>query len=100
GAAYRGVPPKRIYNPTLCIHGTSTPEQFWAALSSASAEDGLLPRLILFHVTGEKPDTVKPSRDVREVPYLLMERMASVAGINVAAKRGNLSAMNNQVPAY
>jgi len=100
GAAYRGVPPKRIYNPTLCIHGTSTPEQFWAALSSASAEDGLLPRLILFHVTGEKPESVKPSRDVREVPYLLMERMASVAGINVAAKRGNLSAMNIQVPAH
>lgn len=92
GAAYRGTPPKRISNPNLCIHGTSTPEQFWTALSSASAEDGLLPRLILFHVTGDKPPAVKPERDVRYVPTLLLEKMAEVAGIDVAKKRmGNLA---------
>ena len=91
GAAYRGTPPKRIYNPNLCIHGTSTPEQFWSALSSASAEDGLLPRLILFHVTGAKPTAVKPERDVRWVPHTLLMRMADVAGIDVAKQRGNLS---------
>ncbi|MGG7534661.1 bifunctional DNA primase/polymerase [Rhizobium sp. 12,4] len=93
GAAYRGSPPKRIYNPNLCIHGTSTPEQFWTALSSASAEDGLLPRLILFHVTGKKPPTVVPQRDVRYVPHTLLMRMADVAGIDVAKQRGNLSGM-------
>ncbi|RWX22597.1 DUF3987 domain-containing protein [Rhizobium leguminosarum] len=93
GAAYRGSPPKRIYNPNLCIHGTSTPEQFWSALSSASAEDGLLPRLILFHVTGKKPPTVVPQRDVRYVPHTLLMRMADVAGIDVAKQRGNLSGM-------
>lgn len=87
GAAYRGSPPKRIYNPNLCIHGTSTPDQFWTALSSASAEDGLLPRLVLFHVTGEKPDAVKPRIDVRDVPYILMDRMAKVAGIDVVKAR-------------
>lgn len=94
GAAYRGSPPKRIYNPVLCIHGTSTPEQFWSALSSASAEDGLLPRLILFHVTGKKPPVVKPAVDVRRVPLMLMERMAKVAGINVVEKR---SVMNKAI---
>lgn len=92
GAAYRGTPPKRIYNPNLCIHGTSTPEQFWTALSSASAEDGLLPRLILFHVQGDKPPVVVPSRDVRDVPWILMDRMTAVAGINAVEKRtGNLA---------
>lgn len=91
GAAYRGTPPKRIYNPCLCIHGTSTPEQFWTALSSASAEDGLLPRLILFNVKGEKPATVKPSRDVRDVDPFIMSRMADVAGIDVVKKRTALS---------
>jgi hypothetical protein len=90
GAAYRGSPPKRIYNPNLCIHGTSTPEQFWTALSSASAEDGLLPRLILFHITGKKPPTVVPQRDVRFVPHTLLMRMSDVAGIDVAKQRGNL----------
>lgn len=97
GAAYRGTPPKRIYNPNLCIHGTSTPDQFWTALSSASAEDGLLPRLILFHVMGDKPPSVKPQRDVRDVPYILMERMSAVAGIDVAKKRGNLAAAGVKV---
>lgn len=87
GAAYRGTPPKRIYNPNLCLHGTSTPEQFWTALSSASAEDGLLPRLILFHVKGDKPASVKANRDVRDVPTLLLEKMAAVAGIDVVKRR-------------
>jgi hypothetical protein len=87
GAAYRGTPPKRIYNPCLCVHGTSTPEQFWTALSSASAEDGLLPRLVLFYVKGDKPAAVKPTQDVRYVPGWLMERMATVAGIDVAKQR-------------
>lgn len=91
GAAYRGSPPKRIYNPNLCIHGTSTPDQFWSALSSASAEDGLLPRLILFLVDGPKPEPVKPERVVRWVPHTLLTRMARVAGIDVSKERGNLS---------
>lgn len=94
GAAYRGTPPKRIYNPNLNIHGTSTPEQFWTALSSASAEDGLLPRLILFHVKGEKPATTKPNTNIRWVPPLLLGRLAEVAGINVVERRvGNLSGL-------
>lgn len=87
GAAYRGTPPKRVYNPNLCVHGTSTPEQFWTALSSASAEDGLLPRLILFHITGDKPPQTKPEQDVRYVPGWLLERMSRVAGIDVVKKR-------------
>ena len=91
GAAYRGSPPKRIYNPNLCIHGTSTPDQFWSAMSSASAEDGLLPRLVLFHVTGAKPEAVKPKRDVRWEPHDILMKMADVAGIDVAKTRGNLS---------
>jgi hypothetical protein len=92
GAAYRGSPPKRIYNPNLCVHGTSTPDQFWTALSSSSAEDGLLPRLVLFYVKGDKPPVVKPQRDVRLVPAELLLRMSRVAGIDVVQRRtGNLS---------
>ncbi|RWB65669.1 bifunctional DNA primase/polymerase [Mesorhizobium sp.] len=94
GAAYRGSPPKRIHNPGLCIHGTSTPEQFWSALSSASAEDGLLPRLILFNVDALPPAAVKPAQDVRYVPTALLDKMADVAGIDVVKKRsGNLAGM-------
>ncbi|MBZ9808145.1 bifunctional DNA primase/polymerase [Mesorhizobium sp. ESP-6-2] len=87
GAAYRGNPPRRIHNPGLCIHGTSTPEQFWSALSSASAEDGLLPRLVLFNVDTALPAAVKPEQDVRYVPTMLLDRMADVAGIDVVKAR-------------
>ncbi|TDH35704.1 DUF3987 domain-containing protein [Pseudohoeflea suaedae] len=94
GAAYRGSPPKRIYNPVLCIHGTSTPDQFWNALSSASAEDGLLPRLILFCVNGDEPEAVVPSRKIDDVPEDLLLRMSAVAGVNVvAARMGNMPQM-------
>jgi len=97
GAAYRGSPPKRIYNPNLCIHGTSTPDQFWTALSSASAEDGLLPRLVLFHVTGARPAAVKPKRDVRWVSEGIQMKMADVAGIDVVKAR--TSAFGKVTPA-
>lgn len=56
-----------------------------------------MPRLILFHVMGDKPPSVKPQRDVRDVPYILMERMSAVAGIDVAKKRGNLAAAGVKV---
>ena len=46
-----------------------------------------MPRLILFHVKGEKPESVKPKRDVRDVPTLLLEKMAAVAGIDVVKRR-------------
>ncbi|MGX9144997.1 bifunctional DNA primase/polymerase [Mesorhizobium sp. 128a] len=97
GAAYKGSPPKRIHNPNLCIHGTSTPEQFWSALSSASAEDGLLPRLVLFNVDTAPPAAVKPAQDVRYVPTALLDKMADVAGIDVVKKRtGNLAGIKLQ----
>jgi hypothetical protein len=88
GAAYRGTPAKKIHHPMLCIYGTSTPEQFWSALSSASAEDGLLPRLLLFNVDGKKPDEVEPAVPQHAaVPVPLLERLADVADIDVASTR-------------
>ncbi|MER8481188.1 bifunctional DNA primase/polymerase [Mesorhizobium sp. M1322] len=86
GAAYRGNPPKLMHNPGLCIHGTSTPDQFWSALSTASAEDGLLPRLVLFNVDAV-PAVVAPSLDVRYVPSSLLDKMSDVAGIDVVKAR-------------
>lgn len=89
GAAYKGNPAKKIYNPHLCIHGTSTPGQFWDALASSSAEDGLLPRLVLFHIRGSKPKSVTPEHDVYYVPEDLLLKLADVAGINVAKVRAS-----------
>lgn len=87
GASYAGKKAVKIYNPCLCIHGTSTPLQFWNAVSSASAEDGLLPRMMLFDIKGPKPKTVEPTSNATYVPSFLLEKLAQIAGINVAKAR-------------
>ncbi|MFC3207196.1 bifunctional DNA primase/polymerase [Aquamicrobium soli] len=80
GAEYAKMKAVRIENPNLNIYGTATPGQFWSALSSASSEDGLLPRLLLFNVVGES-DMVEPQRHVDDVPRELVERLYPIAGI-------------------
>src|SRR5216683_992651 len=90
GAAYAksGVPEK-LYNPNICIYGTSTPEDFWASVSSLNTSDGLLPRFLLFNVTGPKPDRVQPVNNVMEIPTSLIESCRSLALAGRGA--GNLS---------
>lgn len=80
GAEYAKAKAVRIENPNLNIYGTATPGQFWSALSSASSEDGLLPRLLLFNIVGES-DMVEPQRHVDDVPRELVERLYPIAGI-------------------
>lgn len=91
GAAYRGTPAKKIHHPMLCLYGTSTPEQFWNALCSASAEDGLLPRIVLFYVPGDDPQTAVPSTDIRKVPSELLQVGADIAGIDAQHARNHLA---------
>ena len=79
GAEYAQAQAVKIYNPNLNIYGTATPGQFWSALSNASAEDGLLPRMLLFNVGDRWPDTVDPTSDVRTVPQELVERLLPLA---------------------
>jgi hypothetical protein len=81
GAEYAQAKAVRIYNPNLNLYGTATPGQFWNALSNASAEDGLLPRMLLFNVGGDWPDVVDPTRDVRDVPRHFLDRLLSLAGV-------------------
>jgi hypothetical protein len=78
-AAYaKGLLPK-IYNPNLCLYGTSTPEDFWASVSSLNAVDGLLPRFMLFNITGKKPGRVVPNMDVFDVPQSLIDAVQALA---------------------
>jgi hypothetical protein len=79
GSAYAGTSPEKIQNPNLCIYGTSTPEDFWASVSSRNAVDGLLPRFLLFNVTGPKPARVVPSRTVYDVPETLIQAVQALA---------------------
>jgi hypothetical protein len=92
GAAYAKEAPQKIHNPNLCIYGTSTLDDFWASVSSLNTADGLLPRFMLFNVTGSKPDRVEPSRSVGDVPKTLVEAVQALALAGRGA--GNLS--NNE----
>lgn len=97
GAEYAKTQAVRIENPNLNIYGTATPGQFWSALSSASSEDGLLPRMLLFNVADE-PGMVEPQNTVHNVPRDLIERLYPIAGIQQKVDGGRrLGAVLNDV---
>jgi len=79
GAAYAATPAAKLHNPNLCLYGTSTPEDFWSSISSLNTTDGLLPRFLLFNVTGPKPDRVDAGQLVREVPTSLIQSCIALA---------------------
>jgi hypothetical protein len=89
GAAYASSAAERIYNPNLCICGTSTPEDFWGSVSSLNTTDGLLPRFLLFNVTGPKPTRVLASNAVYYVPDPLIESCRAL--VLAGRGSGNLS---------
>lgn len=93
GAASASGKTPEIKHPCLCLHGASTPGQFWQATQRESGEDGLLARFMLFNVTGDKPERIKPEVRPTDIPQWILEKMAKVAGIDVAKTRGNLSGM-------
>jgi hypothetical protein len=49
-------PRKEIIQPHLCVHGTSTPGQFWSALQSGNAHDGSIARYLIFATEESYPD--------------------------------------------
>jgi hypothetical protein len=93
GAAYAKEAPAKIHNPNLCIYGTSTPEDFWASVSSLNTADGLLPRFLLFNITGNKPSREDARTNVYNVPQSLIEAVQALA---LAGRgNGNLSNTDN-----
>ena len=99
GAAYAGNPtPERIYSPNLCLYGSSTPEDFWASVSSLNTSDGLLPRFLLFNVTGPKPARIVAERSIGSVPRLLIE--ACQALVMAGRGSGNLSGIDTGAARY
>ena len=89
GAAYAGSAAEKIHNPNLCIYGTSTPEDFWGSVSSLNTTDGLLPRFLLFNVTGPKPSRVLARNPVYYVPDSLVKSCRAL--VLAGRGSGNLS---------
>lgn len=87
GAAYAQVRAVRLENPNLGIYGTSTPDDFWDAMSGLSTRDGFMARLLLFSIDGPKPALVIPERDVKDIPAHIREKAKALA---MAGRSANL----------
>jgi len=91
GATEKAVP---IMNPNLGVYGVSTPSDLWGAFSSASAEDGLLPRFIVYSVPEGRPEIVEASADPSEPPMALIQRLRAMMDVR---PKGNLNGVGGNV---
>jgi hypothetical protein len=89
GAEYAAEAAVKIYSPNISIAGTSSPDQFWASLTSMSAVDGLLARLIVIEGFNPRIPEQIPSCQRKDVPDSLIKALRRVAE---AGGRANLSA--------
>lgn len=88
-----GRPREDIQSPHACLYGTTTPAQFWAAVSGASMHDGLMARVLLFASPCSYPDEQEPS--LAEPSAELVEALQAIAAGAVEAddKLGNLAGL-------
>jgi hypothetical protein len=86
-------PREDIVQPCCCLHATTVPEPFWAALQEGSLVDGSLARFLVFQTDDHVPDRNRDPRPVSDVPAELIEALqAIVAGVPGHGK-GNLAAL-------
>lgn len=89
GASEKAV---KIANPNLNICGSTTPADLWAAFSSASTADGLLPRFLVFEADGDRPLPVRNPADVSDVPRSLVKALHAILDIRPI---GNIATATN-----
>ena len=86
-------PREDIAQPCCCVHATTVPEPFWAALQEGSMIDGSLARFLVFQTDDDVPDRNRRPKPVGDVPAELIEALqAIVAGVPGHAK-GNIAAL-------
>lgn len=85
GATEKAVP---IINPHLCMFGASTPEDLWAAFSSASTSDGLLARFLVFNGDSDEDDWVEPKISLTDPPHALRRKVIDLLEVR---PKGNLN---------
>lgn len=95
GADYAQVLAQPIYNPNVCIYGTSTPETFWRSMESGNIADGFLPRIVVLDAGTRRPQTVKPQHREDRPPEWLVKRIQDFMQVKVS---GNLATGNGSMP--
>jgi len=85
GAMEQATP---IFNPNFSIYGTSTPHDFWPAMSSRGIGDGFLPRWLILTITGDEPPLQERTHD-KDPPDRLVEWCRAIVTLS---QKGNLPA--------
>ena len=86
-------PRQDIAQPCCCVHATTVPESFWAALQEGSMVDGSLARFLVFQTDDDVPDRNRRPKPVSEVPGELIEALQEIAAGMPGHARGNIAAL-------
>jgi hypothetical protein len=86
-------PRQDIAQPCCCVHATTVPEPFWAALQEGSMIDGSLARFLVFQTDDDVPDRNRRPKPIGDVPAQLVEALQAIAAGVPGHGRGNLAAL-------
>jgi hypothetical protein len=78
GADYADKLAEPIFNPNVCLYGTSTPETFWKSLGSTNIADGFLPRFVVLDAGPERPKPRDPAKRTDAPPKALLDGVQAV----------------------
>ena len=86
-------PRQDIAQPCCCVHATTVPEPFWAALQEGSMVDGSLARFLVFQTDDDVPDRNRRPKPVGDVPDELIEALQAIVAGVPGHGRGNIAAL-------
>jgi hypothetical protein len=86
-------PREDIAQPCCCVHATTVPEPFWAALEEGSMVDGSLARFLVFQTDNDVPDRNRRPKPIGDVPAKLVEALQAIAAGVPGHGRGNIAAL-------
>jgi hypothetical protein len=86
-------PRQDIAQPCCCVHATSVPEPFWAALQESSMVDGSLARFLVFQTDDDVPDRNRRPKPIGDVPAELIDALQAITASVPGHARGNIAAL-------
>jgi hypothetical protein len=86
-------PRQDIAQPCCCVHATSVPQPFWAALQESSMVDGSLARFLVFETEDDVPDRNRRPKRIADVPDVLVQALQAIATGVPGHRRGNIAAL-------
>lgn len=96
GAAYAQRSANPIHNPCLSIYGTTTPHDFWPAMSAKGVGDGFLPRFLMLNVEGDPRKAINPKAS-RAPSQTLIDRCRALASRTSGNLGGAVGAVTPRV---